>query len=190
MRFVAKLWYNVRDVCMREVSVVNKTVTRTMSILIFFFSFSFKTTLFLCLFFLHFSHLNFDFTIFLFYYPIKYLGNVSCEVLLLAKLGELRLLRNSLTVANTLGVANVTVKIIFIFWNVDWAFSDEIVCFFIFCLRLSKAFFSLFFVEAELVASSVDLHFSDMSNLIEENSMNCKKSEFSRTKLVLSSNMQ
>ena len=57
-----------------------------MSIEYIFVSFSFKTTLFLSLFFLLFSFLNFDFTV--------YLENINWEVLLLAKLEKLCLPRN------------------------------------------------------------------------------------------------
>ena len=47
-----------------------------MSILMSFFSFSFKTTLLLCLFLLLFSLLSFDFAFLIFWYSIKYLGNI------------------------------------------------------------------------------------------------------------------
>ena len=47
-----------------------------MSILMPFFLFSLKTTLHLCLILLLFSLLNFDFTFLIFWYSIKYLGNI------------------------------------------------------------------------------------------------------------------
>ena len=63
-------------------------VTDIVSILIFLFYF--KATMLLLLF----SLLNFDFSIFTFWYSIQYLGNINCEILLLAKLGKPCLLSN------------------------------------------------------------------------------------------------
>ena len=62
-------------------------ITDIMTILIVFFSISFKTTLILCLFLLLFS-LNFDLTIFTYWCFIKYWQNLNWKVLLLAKLGK------------------------------------------------------------------------------------------------------
>ena len=53
-----------------------------------FFLFSFNTILCLCLFLLLFLLLNSGFTIFTFWYSIKYFGNMNWEVLLLLKLGK------------------------------------------------------------------------------------------------------
>ena len=73
-----------------------------MPILITFFSFCFKTTLFCCLLFIFFLFLHFDFSIYFYILVLsKYLGNINWEVLLLAKFGKLRT-AGFLTLANTL----------------------------------------------------------------------------------------
>ena len=60
-----------------------------------FFSFSFKTILFYCLFFFLFSFLHFDFTIYFYILVLsKYLGNLNWEALQFAKLGKSCLRRN------------------------------------------------------------------------------------------------